>query len=42
MQHLSIFLSPARSRVVTDIAAGAADSLATGFVVHDVPRSTRA
>ena len=39
IQHLSIFLSPDRSRILTDVSATDLDTVATGFLAHDVPRT---
>jgi GntR family transcriptional regulator len=38
IQHLSLFLSPHRSRILMDIPAEDIDTAASGLVAHDVPR----
>jgi GntR family transcriptional regulator len=39
VEHLSLFLSPERSRILADIPAEDIDSVSSGFIAHDVPRS---
>ncbi|WP_246327045.1 GntR family transcriptional regulator [Burkholderia guangdongensis] len=39
VQHLTITVSPERSRVVTDMSADAMNTLRTGQIVHDVPHA---
>jgi GntR family transcriptional regulator len=38
VQHLTVYLSPERSRLVMDISADDVDSLSAGHVMHDVSR----
>jgi GntR family transcriptional regulator len=37
--HLSLFLSPDRSRIIMDIPADDIDTAGSGFIAHDVPRT---
>jgi GntR family transcriptional regulator len=41
VQHLSLFLSPDRSRVLMDIPDRDIETAETGYIAHDVPRTFR-
>jgi len=40
VQHLTVLLSPERSRILMDIPGASVNTLSAGQIVHDVPRRT--